>query len=115
MVTDSKSVLPFMFLVVEDHSERWGTIWTARSVLTGHAVEARTADSAIEHLQRALDAAILTAGRHGLSPEAWWRQAQDSGQPHVLEFMRAFVGRQVEQLSRSQESYELTATVARAA
>ncbi len=76
-----------------------GPSWIARSVLTGHVAEAKTADAAIEHLRRAIDAAIVTAVRLGLSLEEWYRQ-QESDPGQVLRYARVagLVNREVETL-----------------
>jgi len=90
--TEKKTVLHFAFLVYREESERWGAIWTARSVLTGHVAEGQTPDSAVGNLQRSLDASIYMARELGQSPQEWYAAQEPDEVEHLTSFIQLVGG-----------------------
>jgi hypothetical protein len=80
------AALPPLACLVYPEESALGTTWKARSVLTGHTAEGRTATKAVHNLGRAIDAALYAAGRMGLSVREWF----ESQRPDDPEYLEAF-------------------------
>lgn len=89
----AEDAIPLAFLVYAEESGRLGRVWRARSVLTGHIAEGRTADKAVDNLKRAIDAALYASGRMGLAPQDWL-DAQRPDDPEHLESFARIVSRE---------------------
>ena len=78
----SSGTLGFAFLVYR----RASTVWTARSVMTGHIAHGSSEHEAVEALQRVIDVSIFFASQHGQSPSDWLNEQRPDFNKYLVEF-----------------------------
>ncbi len=89
--------MPLMILTYEDHMDEVGSIWMARSILTGHVVAGTTEERAKEGLRRTIAGSIKLAGEHGKPFDEWFRERRPAEPQFVEQYFRCAtdVGRHV--------------------
>jgi len=90
--------MPVMILVYEDRIDEVGSVWIARSILTGHLAAGTTAARAKECLRKTITGCIELAGRHGKVFDRWFAEQKPADPRFVEEYFQCAseVGRGVE-------------------
>jgi hypothetical protein len=81
-------ILTALILTYEQEIDGVGSVWVARSIVTGHVACGSSETSAKECLRRTIAGSVAMAKRHGKTFDEWFREQRPDESPHVEEYFR---------------------------